>query len=1005
MATKRKLSKRSNSNIHISNSNNSNIQMSDYNNSNNSNIQMSNSNIKKRFNTRTLSDMSNSNTLQTFTKELKETKKRQKELEKNRAIIHAIRCGDFLLVKELLEKMSNKVFIKYIKTYLEEIFYTTSYLDFENNNNVSNNFLSIIKLLLNRTSNNFIKTIKLENNNTLLIEAARKNTAVLSKLLLEFNSDSDYIQMQNYDGNTALIYAILNRNEKLIKLLLDKDPSSTHLKIKNNDGNTAIIIAIRGYSMNHQTKMEPSIQIIQVLLNYIENIEDVEANNSENFILKDIIELGYRELLQRTLNKISNLNYLYIKNKGNRTVLQDAICYSSNYELIQLLVEKDPSLEHLGINCCGDEKKTSLILAAELNNINIVKILLNNNSSKKYIRSQDINGNTALIYASQNNNIELVKLLVNKDPKPEHILIRNKDDMDALSFNPEIKIYLNEILSYKASNFKNYDIFQKYISVKSDKDILTDLKNFIETQSKNHERTDIDNIHLKFFSDLKPFINNYDNNLQFTYNIRPIVLNQDLIKKNKCLKLIIEKINENKTAYLFRLVVNTHANFGGGPLKEFFFRIQEELKLIGYYKILCKKIDFFESKKALNTELVNTLSTLKTEKENILSEFSDIEDIIDELDNYTFWNIIHLSNFNVSNYTQYIPYLNDTNIILNPYIFYAMKDISIDFFKLNDSIDETTDENFNNIIINFCFLLLFNIFQCKKNGNTYENNESLLQLSNIFSDEKLKMFNKLETDEEKKEFKNDYMSLDVECENVFFLKKNQDFIKSIIISNTITANYISEIYKIIKYNIDLEPISNDDEGIKLITDIIHHSNNNTRFPDLLSSFTEALVNAFNEENKYVRKFVRVMTGSENKPYKIEINLTKINPKKNKKREIYFPEYHIHTCFNKIDLSIEFFYHLKTDSEDTEDIENIQYLYDLYENTSEANTSIVVRALESNFTKLSPEELKNKIIEKYLMPELEAHIGGGNINENSGIILNNVILSFIVLVSSFLQTNL
>ena len=93
-------------------------------------------------------------------------------------------------------------------------------------------------------------------------------------------------------------------------------------------------------------------------------------------------------------------------NEINKAVALIIASQLGHIEIVKLLLTN----ETINVNLRNDFGNTALILASWNENIEIIKLLLEHETID--VNLQDKNGNTALVWASENNNIEIVKLLL-----------------------------------------------------------------------------------------------------------------------------------------------------------------------------------------------------------------------------------------------------------------------------------------------------------------------------------------------------------------------------------------------------------------------------------------------------------------------------------------------------------------------------------------------------------------------------------------------------------------
>ena len=264
---------------------------------------------------------------------------------------------------------------------------------------------------------------------TPLYFAIENNMAEVVELLLQFPQIDVNIKSSKYKKgveDTSLICAIENKNIQIIKKLLENDNIDVNLKRSYNgeEGETPLMAAI----------LINDIQIIQLLLShsnidvnlksknrYKEHLSDEEMTPLQYVVINNCIDIIRLLISAPTIDINMILNYEWNKTMYETTALGIAIL-NSNIEITHLL------LNHKNIDI-NSKIKTDVIetypitLAAQIGNINIVNLLLanqslnvNNYHSYLQIKSKDhyiLEKMTALHIAVANNNYEIAEILLN----------------------------------------------------------------------------------------------------------------------------------------------------------------------------------------------------------------------------------------------------------------------------------------------------------------------------------------------------------------------------------------------------------------------------------------------------------------------------------------------------------------------------------------------------------------------------------------------------------------
>ncbi|NWH59619.1 RN5A ribonuclease, partial [Geococcyx californianus] len=260
--------------------------------------------------------------------------------------------------------------------------------------------------------------------------------------LLEKGAD---VNSKAESGWTPLQSAVQADNEDLVWLLLDKG-ASPHAR-KDNGGTAFTEAAIAG-----------NVKILELLLDHGLNIDDCDDNGFTAFM--EAAWYGNEEALRFLHSKGANVNLRRAVSeekakllKGGATALMDA-CKEGHFSTVKMLVQelgadvnirdnKDRNaLIHALKEVCAKKRyesavsiglflldcgvdvtskdecgKTALILAVEMQSLDLVKALLEKGEID--IDDADEEGNTALMVAVKKNDYDIAKLLCEKGAKTD----------------------------------------------------------------------------------------------------------------------------------------------------------------------------------------------------------------------------------------------------------------------------------------------------------------------------------------------------------------------------------------------------------------------------------------------------------------------------------------------------------------------------------------------------------------------------------------------------------
>lgn len=232
------------------------------------------------------------------------------------------------------------------------------------------------------------------------------NFHILNNILQE---KPDFLNNKNENGMLLIHYAAFNDNTTLIKSINDK---GGNINMPNIYGWTPIICACHNGNIN-------SIALLLQLG------ADIYCNN---------------------VNIITDNNFSESELPYKWTVLHEAV-YSGYLHIVKFLHQYG-----ININILNGDDESPLHIACKndnnINNIEIIKFLLENNTNDRGINQVTLYGDTALHYACKNNQLEIAKLLIDYGAK---LYVTNNFREKPLDFLLiiQLKIILNNILLVK----------------------------------------------------------------------------------------------------------------------------------------------------------------------------------------------------------------------------------------------------------------------------------------------------------------------------------------------------------------------------------------------------------------------------------------------------------------------------------------------------------------------------------------------------------------------------
>jgi len=345
-----------------------------------------------------------------------------------------------------------------------------------------------------------LKSKDFNKRNLIMLASERGDEEVFNYLLTQKapfkGSDSD--------KNTALHYAMKASNFEIIKTLVNKKIKVEQLNKKQEP---AIIL------INKKTTPE----IIELLLEKHDLNEIYDTDSYKGNLLYFIAMEGNLELLKFILDKgikSYNDNYFYravednsvekakyLISKGFDSKLTDKQLIklfqrSNDFEVIKFLIEevKIDASKNIIIDSFGELNTLQHYIdeyyLSDDEKLKIVKLLVDNGADINYL---DYGKRDAMYYAIKNNNIEIVKLLLNLDSSlekmSEYLLkftsyhykeLKESIRISTIRFildnvkNIDLKILKNKLLEAMKKDTKMLDNFLKW-------DSIDDLKYFINT--------------------------------------------------------------------------------------------------------------------------------------------------------------------------------------------------------------------------------------------------------------------------------------------------------------------------------------------------------------------------------------------------------------------------------------------------------------------------------------------------------------------------------------------
>ena len=648
-----------------------------------------------------------------------------------------------ILRKSLEEKKKN---LYYYQSSNKE---NKSYYSFNDNSEKENEIES--------NSNSKIKSIKK------LLSPKTFSSIQISEFSEKENNNNNYNNninsfQEQFDKLNDEYINILNEKKDLENELINKN-----ILIENYEKNTKELQSLKEINENYEICIEKKNNELSTLKNQILKLsnEKEELNKGINALRQSqkILESEKNTIKNKynqNLNKFKNMEkeIIILKNKNNNLTND-----------IKLLIQKnnnksnDYEFKIKDLNKKIDEYENKIINLEELNK-NITKETIST-----FIKNSINSKNGDLIkffYEPKSNKIKIqylneVKAIVdNSNKENQSPLKKNKKINDSKSSKKNIELVNNSLLKYKQMNFYNNNYLESpFASNEKEKISLSKL-----FSNNKFSASSIDN---------NQYIENKENNnmlntlMNITINTNSNIVNDNIFKENQ-LTSAINQIEIKKNLMIKKNSLNFEQNKFVSETKKFNICQMIAFSLINnnnnkkFFNLEeCKKIEFyiFNEKKKIKfeEEKNNSISFIHFKKQNII-------------------NIINENNFNILSSKKN----KDCNIIQenNFFIFKTKKQFNCNI--INSEIINIIPEKLikdNNIIkeINFNF-----INKKQKPIKIIEQNKDIINIKPnkiMYSINQQILFSFLKNEENKKLFKNDEISFDLnQKKNETILKKD-----------------------------------------------------------------------------------------------------------------------------------------------------------------------------------------------------------------------------------------
>ncbi|XP_063942612.1 uncharacterized protein LOC108207153 isoform X2 [Daucus carota subsp. sativus] len=243
---------------------------------------------------------------------------------------------------------------------------------------------------------------------------------------------------QAFDGSaTALHVAVREGNLAIVRLLVEADPTDTH--IQNSSGETPMYIAVeKGFKdiadIISTTCTAPSLLGPHCsAVGRIKNVDQAKSPGGNLYKIMDKDAL-YAAAIARDADAIASLEMHADKLNDKRETILHTESENGNTEHVQFIL-RDFADKNLLVKL-NNSKQTALHLASYRGHTEVAQILTNAarnllppspnddnpvTSFQSFLRQADNNKETALHVAVKKGNVDLVKLLVEADTSDKHI--------------------------------------------------------------------------------------------------------------------------------------------------------------------------------------------------------------------------------------------------------------------------------------------------------------------------------------------------------------------------------------------------------------------------------------------------------------------------------------------------------------------------------------------------------------------------------------------------------
>ena len=619
-------------------------------------------------------------------------------------------------------------------------------------------------------NDNSEKENEIESNSNSKIKSIKKLLSPKTFSSIQISEFSEKENNNNYNNNINSFQEQFDKlNDEYINILnekkdLENELINKNILIENYEKNTKELQSLKEINENYEICIEKKNNELSTLKNQILKLsnEKEELNKGINALRQSqkILESEKNTIKNKynqNLNKFKNMEkeIIILKNKNNNLTND-----------IKLLIQKnnnksnDYEFKIKDLNKKIDEYENKIINLEELNK-NITKETIST-----FIKNSINSKNGDLIkffYEPKSNKIKIqylneVKAIVdNSNKENQSPLKKNKKINDSKSSKKNIELVNNSLLKYKQMNFYNNNYLESpFTSNEKEKISLSKL-----FSNNKFSASSIDN---------NQYIENKENNnmlntlMNITINTNSNIVNDNIFKENQ-LTSAINQIEIKKNLMIKKNSLNFEQNKFVSETKKFNICQMIAFSLINNNnnnkKFInleeCKKIEFyiFNEKKKIKfeEEKINSISFNHFKKENIK-------------------NIINESNFNILSSKKN----KDCNIIQENNFFIIKTKKQFNCNIINSEIINIIPEKSikdNNIIneINFNF-----INKKQKSIKIIEQNKDIISIKPnkiMYSINQQILFSFLKNEENKKLFKNDEISFDLnQKKNETILKKD-----------------------------------------------------------------------------------------------------------------------------------------------------------------------------------------------------------------------------------------